>query len=163
MKSFSKKLEIYQAFKLSSNHTKPNQGNQKIFEEFYFFTFSKITKHTYSQFSIWSRSFPRLSRQMRRLRQVMEQVLVYLNTSSFTGHVCLRACVSEFLFLWCFLYIPLGKKQVFVVLMVFALVEQEQMKCEVILPWNEMRGEITVFYFLLKSVYIFGKLRKLNW
>ena len=36
----------------------------------------------YSCFSIQSHSFPRLKSQMKRLRLVMEQVLVYLNTSS---------------------------------------------------------------------------------
>ena len=32
-------------------------------------------------------------------------------------------------------------------LQTFALMEGEEIKCEVILPWHEMRGEITEYYF----------------
>ena len=57
-------------------------------------------------------------------------------------------CVSVFLFLGSFLNFSLGKNLAFVDLKPFALLEGEKMKCEVILPSNEMIGENTLaLYF----------------
>ena len=44
-------------------------------------------------------------------------------------------------------FFPLGKNLVFVDLWTFALMEGEKMKCEVILPWNEIRGKIMNIIF----------------
>ena len=126
-------------------------------------------KNIYSRFSIRSHSCPSLSSQ-NRLGQVTEQGLVYLNTLSLwfdyflqkntvllnfklQAHL-LTECVSVFLFLGSFLNCPQGKNLVFFDLRTFALVKGEKMKCAVILPWNERRGEITKFLFTKLCLYV---------
>ena len=47
----------------------------------------------------------------------------------------------------------LGKNLVFIDLRTFELVEGEKMKCEVILPQNEIRGEINE-HFLPQTIYV---------
>ena len=81
-----------------------------------------ILIHINSYFSTWSCSCLRLRSQKKKLRQVTKQVFVCLSTSS----------------LWFV---------VFVDLRTFTFMEGEKMKCKIILPWNEIRGEITEYYF----------------